>query len=364
MTRANRLVLVQKGRGAAMKVLMLCTNPRFEPSMRFRLLQFLEPLKAAGHEVTLSTFLHEKPRGLAGHVVPIIRGFGHRLADLVRARQVDRIVVHREILPMAFNHYVRLLPKHVELIFDFDDAVFLHTSSTGWRARIARPESTRLLVERAAVTYAGNEYLADYARRFSSNVRIVPTVLDTDRFAPITKPARARPLVGWVGSASTSKYLELVMPALEQVAKHTPFTLRLVGAGRDFSVNNVEVDNRAWREDEEVRAFQELDVGLYPLIDDAWSRGKCGFKAIQYMACGVPFAVSPVGVIRDMVRDGVDGLWAQSPSQWVDHLTALLTDEPLRARLVASARERAVAKYSVKAIAGGWIRGIEHPDGG
>ncbi len=341
---------------------MLCTNPRFEPSMRFRLLQFLKPLKAAGHEVTLSTFLKTRPEGLAGHVLPIIRGVGHRLNDLVRSRQVDRIVVHREILPLAFNHYVRLLPKRTELIFDFDDAVFLHTSGTGWRSRIAQPESTRLLVERAAVTYAGNEYLADYARRFSSNVRIVPTVLDTDRFAPLTKPARAKPVVGWVGSPSTSKYLELVLPALEQVAKHTPFTLRLVGAGRDFSVPNVEVENLVWREDEEVRAFQELDVGLYPLVDDAWSRGKCGFKAIQYMACGVPFAVSPVGVIQDMVREGVDGLWAQTSAQWVEHLTTLLTDAPLRAKLIASARERAVAKYSVNAIAPEWIRGIEHPD--
>ena len=346
-----------------MKVLLLCTNPRVEPSMRFRLLQFLEPLRAAGHEVTLSTFFERRPPGFAGYPWLAVRGIGHRAVDLLRARQVDRFVVHREIMPMSFNQYVHLLPKGTELIYDFDDSVFMHTSSSGWRSRLAQPESTRLLVERAAVTYAGNEYLAEYARKFCSNVRIVPTVLDTDRFAPAAKPTRAKPLVGWVGSPSTAKYLDLVLPALEQVAKHTPFTLRLVGAGRDFSVPGVEVDNRAWREDEEVGAFQELDVGLYPLVDDAWSRGKCGFKAIQYMSCGVPFAVSPVGVIQEMVRDGVDGLWAQTSSQWVDTVTTLLTEVSLRERLVASARARAVEKYSVRALAPEWIRGIENPRG-
>ncbi len=329
--------------------------------MRFRLLQFLGPLRDAGHEVTLSTFFEERPPGFASYPLRIVGGIAHRLGDLVRARRADRIVVHREVLPMSFNQFVRLLPENVELIYDFDDAIFLRTSTSGWRSRIARPDSTKLLVERSAVVYAGNEYLADYARQFSSNVRIVPTVLDTDRFAPAPKLPRAKPLVGWVGSPSTAKYLELVMPALEQIARHTPFTLRLVGAGRNLSVPGVEVDSRAWREDEEVAAFQELDVGLYPLVDDTWSRGKCGFKAIQYMSCGVPFAVSPVGVIQDIVRDGVDGLWASTHTQWVDHLTELLTNDRLRAGLVASARERVVAKYSVRALAPEWIRGIENP---
>jgi glycosyltransferase involved in cell wall biosynthesis len=256
-----------------------------------------------------------------------------------------------------------LLPRSTELIYDLDDAVFMRTAHEGWRSRVAQPELTRLLVQRAAVTYAGNEYLAEYARRFCSNVRIVPTVLDTERFAPAPKVLRAKPLVGWVGSPSTSKYLERVMPALEQLAKRAQFTLRLVGAGRDFSVPNVEVDNRPWREEDEVREFQELDVGLYPLFDDAWSRGKCGFKAIQYMSCGVPFVVSPVGVIQEMVRDGVDGLWATSTAQWVDRLGALLTDPSLRDRLVRSARERAVEKYSVRALAPQWVHGIENPRG-
>lgn len=324
--------------------------------MRFRVLQFLNPLEQAGHEAIVSSFFDEQAGSWSARVG---RGFARRLTDLGVARTVDRIFVHREALPLSLNAYARFLRADTPLIFDFDDAV--HLPVGGWRGRVARPESTGALIARADLVFAGNEYLATYAAEHSRHVRIVPTVVDTERFVPTSRTAGRKLIVGWVGSPSTARYLEPLLPMLEALGREHQFTLRFVGAGRPFRLDHVEVENRAWTLDSEVTAFQDLDIGLYPLVDDAWSRGKCGFKAIQYMACGVPFVVTPVGVVQQIVRDGTDGLWARLPADWSEHLHSLLRDEDLRARLVAEGRKRAVARYSVTALAPAWIHALERP---
>lgn len=339
-----------------MKTLFLCSNPRTEASMRFRVLQFLEPLERAGHQSIVSSFFDEKPRGWGTRVA---LGFARRARDLGIARTVDRIFVHREAFPLSLNAYARALRTATPLIFDFDDAV--HLPVGGWRGRLARPASTGGLIARADLVFAGNDYLAEYAARHSRHVRIVPTVVDTGRFAPGPRPTRHKPVIGWVGSPSTARYLEPLLPVLDLLGREHSFTLRIVGAGRAFRLEHVEVENRPWTLGTEVTAFQDLDIGLYPLMDDAWSRGKCGFKAIQYMACGVPFVVTPVGVVAQIVRDGTDGLWAQSEDEWAERLTALLREPSLRARLAAEGRGRAVGRYSVAALAPAWIHSLENP---
>lgn len=342
-----------------MKILFLCSNGQTEASMRFRVEAFLPWLERAGHQPHVSTFFSEAGDGGWGRRV--IAGFGGRLLDLLRARTVDRIFIHREILPLALNQLVYALPSDTPLLFDFDDAVFLQRTG-GLRNRLACPASTRLLVERANLVYAGNEYLADYARQFSTRVKILPTVVDTDRFAPGNRPASTTlPVVGWVGSPSTSPYLDAILPALDRVAREVPFHLRLVGAGRKLRLDHAEVENVPWRLSEEVAAFQALDVGIYPLADDDWSRGKCGFKAIQFMACGVPFIASPVGVVRDIVRPGQDGLLAHTQEEWIENLVDLLRSPSLRQKLGSSGRHRAVEHYSVASIGPDWIRGVVNP---
>lgn len=339
-----------------MKILFLCSNPRTEASMRFRVLQFLGPLERAGHEVVVSSFFDEVRRNWGTRVA---FGFARRARDLAVALTADRIFVHREAFPLSLNAYARAFRSDCPLVFDFDDAV--HLAVGGWRGRLARPKSTGGLISRADLVFAGNEYLAEYATKYSRHVRIVPTVVDTDRFEPRPRPPVAKPVIGWVGSPSTARYLEALLPILDDLGREHAFTLRVVGAGRPFELSHVEVDNQPWTLEGEVSAFQDLDIGVYPLLDDAWSRGKCGFKAIQYMACGVPFVVAPVGVVSTIVRDGVDGFWARSESEWKDRLIALLRDPDLRARLVADGRARAVAHYSVSALAPMWVHALELP---
>jgi len=344
-----------------MKTLFLSSNTDVEASVRYRVYPFLDEYRRQGHEALISHFFEPRSKGL----VRILRGFARRAADVLRSRSVDRIFVHREAFPLAINDYIRLLPRDKELIFDFDDSVFLEEldgyNKPGWRDWIRRPRSTRLLVQRAALTFAGNDFLAEYASRFSANVIVMPTVVDTGQFIPARRQKSGLPIVGWVGSPSTAHYLEPIMAALDEVGQVTPFELHIIGAERDFHLKHARVQNLAWQRHREVEHFQSLDVGLYPLTDDLWAHGKCGFKAIQYMACGVPCVVSPVGVVRSIVRDAVDGLWASSPGEWKDQLIALLRDPVSSIAMGHQGRQRAVEHYSIEAVLSTWMRGLLSP---
>jgi glycosyltransferase involved in cell wall biosynthesis len=226
-------------------------------------------------------------------------------------------------------------------------------------------------LEHARHTICGNECLARTARAHSRSVSVIPTVVDTDRFVP--RPAGRRtgePLVlGWVGSHSTHNYLKAIEPALATLAhRGHPFRILVVGgavAGRErepgpdqLRIAGIDVEYRPWTLAREVEDFHDIDIGLFPVIDDDWSAGKSGFKAIQYGATGVPTVTTPVEAHRDIVVDGETGYWATTTEQWVERLEALLRNADLRARLGAAARERIVEGYSLRAQAPRYVDAI------
>jgi glycosyltransferase involved in cell wall biosynthesis len=197
---------------------------------------------------------------------------------------------------------------------------------------------------------AGNEYLADYARRYNDRVCVIPTCIDTTKFVPRTRPDSDRsriPLVGWIGSHTTAKYLEDLLPVLARAAKSHPFRLYVVGSATPIRAAGLEVLQAPWALAREVEDFQRCDVGAYPLRDDDWCRGKCGFKAIQFMACGVPVVASAVGVNREIIRDGENGFLAATQEEWVEKLCRVLTDRNLRERLGSAGRQTIEEKYSL-----------------
>jgi glycosyltransferase involved in cell wall biosynthesis len=339
-----------------MKVLFLATNsPILEAGTRYRVAQYLNHVSAAGHHTTLHTFFPAQG-GRSWKLTA--RGLLQRSSDIAQAHRYDLALVYRELLPHGINHAIPLVSAQVPYVFDFDDSVFLPTQK-GWRALVSSPSSTAKLVAGAKVVFAGNTYLGDYARQFSDRVEVLPTVVDTSRYCPITKPERKVPLIGWIGSYTTAPYLDRLLPMLDALAKDVAFKLRIVGTPRPIRLQNVEVECPRWSAETEHSFFQDLDVGLYPLTDDAWSRGKCGFKAIQYMACEVPSVVSPVGVVQEIVRDGRDGLWASSLDQWREALIRLLRDPDLRVTLGRSGRTRIESDYSLRAMAPRFLAGLE-----
>jgi glycosyltransferase involved in cell wall biosynthesis len=339
------------------KLLVLAPAPHDMPSVRFRVEQFFPALRAAGIEPLFRPFLDDAGfrllyrRGDAlGKLRAALRALAGRLADLVRATGAAGVLVHREaaLVGPPVLEWLLSRPLGRPLIFDLDDPVWVPYASPTYGALLSRllkaPQKTLFTLGAAAQVVAGNPHIADYARRFNQHVALVPTVVDTEQFRPAPRAAGV-PVLGWVGSHSTLPYLATLVPALRRLAATRRFLLRVVGGA--LEAPGLPVDNRPWQLAREVADFQSLDVGLYPLVEDRWSVGKSGFKAIQYMACGVPVVASPVGVTREIVRDGATGFLAASEEQWVAQLGALIDDAALRAQLGAAGRADAVSRWSL-----------------
>jgi glycosyltransferase involved in cell wall biosynthesis len=334
---------------------MLAPAPGSAASTRFRLEQFFPALRAAGIEPVLRPFLDEEGFALLyrrgaplGKLVAAARAFSGRLADLLRSVGAAGVLVHREAALVGPPLLEWLLAHVRPLIFDLDDAVWVPYASPTYGALLSRllkaPKKAFYTLSAARRVIAGNRYLADHARRFNTRVDVIPTVVDTGLFVP-SPTENATPVLGWVGTHSTLQYLRALVPALQRLTQRRKFVVRVVGATLDAP--GVVVENRPWSLAREVNEFQAFDVGLYPLVEDAWSLGKSGFKAVQYMACGVPVVASPVGVTTEMVRDGENGFLAASEDEWVSRLEALLDDAALRRRLGQAGRAEAEARWSL-----------------
>ncbi len=342
------------------RLLVLTPAPTVAASTRFRLEQFFPALRDAGIEPVIRPFLDERGfsvlyrRGhAADKLVAAARALASRAGDLVRATRADAVLVHREAAlvgpPLIEWLLARALRRPV--VFDLDDAVWVAYVSPTYGALLPRllkaPQKTLFTLRAAAHVIAGNPYVAEFARRFNARVDVVPTVVDTDVWRPEERPPRDVPVLGWIGTHSSLQYLRAIVPALQTLARRRRFVVRVVGG--TLEAPGVTVENVPWTLADEVRHFQSLDIGLYPLVEDDWSVGKSGFKAIQYMACGVPTVASAVGVTRELVRDGDNGfLVADAHDGWVDRLGRLIDDAGLRARLGAAGRKDAVAHWSLQ----------------
>jgi glycosyltransferase involved in cell wall biosynthesis len=351
------------------RILFLAPAPTSAASTRFRLEQFFPALRQAGFDPILRPFLDEE--GFAalysrGHIgqkaLAAAQALAGRAVDLARALRAAAVVVHREAAlvgpPLVEWFLARALGR--PLIFDLDDAVWVPYVSPTYGALLSRllkaPQKTFFTLAAARRVIAGNHYLAEEARRFNHDVEVIPTVVDTDQFRPTPRDNPA-PVIGWVGSHSTGQYLRTLAPALQKLAQRRRFVMRAIGA--PLFAPGVTVENRPWTLDGEIGEFQSLDVGLYPLVEDAWSRGKSGFKAVQYMACGVPVVASPVGVTTDMIRDGHNGFLARSEDEWVTRLEQLLDDAALRKRMGEAGRAEAEKRWSLRAHAPRFVSVIE-----
>lgn len=349
------------------RVLALAPYPPLAPSTRYRLVQLVAPLESRGVRMTVRTFLDDEARAALGR-----GGWSAAAALLGRAREFretvasaagyDAVLVQRGLSPLLDRWFLRGLRESGRpLLYDFDDAVYLpQEGGRGWLERIRRPRATTAAFCRSAsVVLPGNEHLAAFAREVrgpsggggapGGAVRVLPSVVDTTRFRP---PAGGRtggtPTLGWVGSDSSLAYLEALAPALRDLQARLPSRLLVVAGARRPHLPGVDYTFERWRPEDEVRYFQELDVGLYPLDDTPWSRGKCGFKAIQYLACGAPCVAAPVGVLREIVRPGDTGFHATSPEEWTEACTGLLGDAAARRRMGAAGRALVEEAYSTE----------------
>lgn len=279
------------------------------------------------------------------------RALARRARRLRHVREFDLVYILREtslLGPALFERLIRA--KRIPYVFDFDDAIFLPNSSEANRAFsfLKFPGKTSTACQLAAHVMAGNEYLADYARRFNRSVTVVPTTVDTEKFRP-PQPAweAMKPELVWTGSPTTARYLESLSGALQRLRRRHDFTLRVIGASR-VALPGIDVELLPWRPETEASNLEGAWAGLMPAPDDAWARGKCGCKALQYMAVGVPAVCSPVGMNAQLIQDGENGLLASTEDEWVEKLTLVLNSTDLRRRLGQTGRKTVEAWYSAE----------------
>jgi glycosyltransferase involved in cell wall biosynthesis len=352
-----------------MKVLGLASYPAEAAATRYRLSQFVAPLAQRGITLTIHPFLDSKlferlyhQGSLPGTAVGLLKSAVLRLGDVVAAARADVVLVQREAMmfgpPVIEWLATRTLKR--PMVLDLDDATYVsYTSPTyGGLGKLLKWFSkTDDLIKWSAIVTCGNSSIAEYVSSKGAQARIIPTVVDTDIFRPAARLAANEPIVlGWVGTHSTFPYLKSVFPALSSLAEKHKFRLKIVGAGKDeISIPGVEVENLSWSLDREVEDFQSIDVGLYPLdvsLYSGWAAGKSGFKAVQYMAVGIPYVATPVGGSAEIGEAGVTHFFASTHDEWYGALETLIVEAERRREMGAAGRRHVVEHYGLPAQAG------------
>lgn len=323
------------------------------PGQRYRIEQWAPFLGAAGFLIDVSPFLppwvmdvlYHPGRPLAKARATLL-GYARRLRQVSHLGRYDLFFVYREATLPGPSWIERVAARHGPVVFDFDDAIYLRDVSQAnrWVARLRPSGKTAALCRLAEHVTVGNETLATFARQHNAKVTVIPSTIDTTAYAPRPRPPNPRPVVGWTGSPTTVKYLGALHPVLLKLRAGLDFEMRVVGARVELP--GIDVRYVPWTASTEAEDLRPMDVGLMPLFDDEWSRGKSGMKALQYMALSIPPVVSPVGANREIVQDGQNGLHASDPGEWVQKIALLLQDGQLHARLGAEARRTVEQHYS------------------
>lgn len=342
----------------APRVLLLSRYSRKGASSRMRHEQFLPRLAADGITVQTAPFFPDAYLDAlyAGRRWPlwnVAARYATRIGALLAARRHDLVWIEKETLPwLPFAAEWLFLGIAPPYVIDFDDAWFHHYDQhlNPMVRRLLGDKLDRLMRGAALVT-AGNPYLAERAERAGARrVEILPTVVDLERYQPAPPRDESGPLrVGWIGSPSTARYLERLAEPLARLSAERAIRLVLIGAG-DGTLAGLPAERVPWSEEGEAETLNGLDVGIMPLLDSPWERGKCGYKLIQYMACAKPTVASPVGVNPVIVEAGVTGLLADTPTEWEAALRTLAADPERRRQMGAAGRVRVERAYSLQAV--------------
>jgi glycosyltransferase involved in cell wall biosynthesis len=343
------------------RILFFVPHPVEDAGYRYRIEQFIPFFEAAGHQCTIRAFstatlyraLRSKGK-FPQKVLHMLYCSGRRLLQVTDLARFDLVIIQREVFPF----FVPLLESwvlfaHPRVIFALDDAVYLTQPNAEelnhpvlYKLKYGRGVET--VMQHSKHVIAGNRILAEHTRGFNTHVSIIPTVVDCDRYRFTSQAECSAVTVGWVGSRSTVSYLKQIEPALQKLAaNHPEARFRFIGApGYVPKIPNCE--SLPFRLESELEDIASLDIGLMPLPDTEWARGKCAFKAIQYMASGVATVASPVGMASDLIQHDSNGLLATTNDEWFENLDRLVYEVGLRKRLAVEARRTIEQSYSLQ----------------
>ncbi|MEL7145346.1 MAG: glycosyltransferase family 4 protein [Bacteroidota bacterium] len=328
------------------------------PGQRFRYEQYLTILKEQGIKYKIVSFLSERTNSIlydegkkVSKAFGVLGGFVRRFLLMFRLSSYDFIFVFREATPIGPPIFEWMIAKvwRKKIIYDFDDAIWLANTSEQNKivASVKWHHKVESICRWSYKISAGNQYLADYASQFNDNVVVNPTTIDTEKHhKPTPRSQNSTFTIGWTGTHSTMPYLLPILPILDRLYQRHQFKLLVISNQHpDFERDYLEF--RKWQKPSEIEDLQRMDIGIMPLTDDQWAKGKCGFKALQYMALRIPALISPVGVNTEIVDDGINGFLCSTEEDWTKAMSKFFEDPALINRMADACRKKVVEHYSV-----------------
>jgi glycosyltransferase involved in cell wall biosynthesis len=345
-----------------MKKILFIVNNRKDrsPGQRFRFEQYLFFLEQHGYQCDFSPLLNERddklfysPGNYIQKLFILLKSYWLRFKNLRKASNYDIIFVFREALFTRSIYFEKQFAKRSKVIFDFDDSIWLQNVSDANKkfGFLKNADKTKEIIKIAHLNTVGNEYLAQYTRQFNNSIKIIPTTIDTDEYQLKSYNNNTNKIViGWSGSVTTIQHFNYAIPALKKIKEKYGDLIEITVIG-DGSYKNeaLDIHGLPWIKATELNDLSKFDIGIMPLPDDEWAKGKCGLKALQYMALGIPSIISPVGVNSEIIQDGKNGFLASDENEWVDKISKLIESPELRHELGVNGRQTVVDKYSVEA---------------
>jgi glycosyltransferase involved in cell wall biosynthesis len=338
------------------RLLVLSRYSRLGASSRLRTLQYRPYIEDAGFEVEYTSLFDDKylQRFYSGQssLLNLPRYYGKRVWQIKKKPAPSLIWIEYEALPwLPFFLESALISKSIPIISDFDDAVF-HKYDLHKLKFVRRLLGNKIdqIMKNSRLVMAGNNYLEDRAHQAgAANVEIVPTVVDLSLYPELTQSdKKPSAQIGWIGTPNTwNAFGERIFDTLKPLLEARNACFKAVGAGLVEKTKGT-LNIVPWREETEVEQIRDMEIGIMPLSDTPWARGKCGYKLIQYMACGLPVVASPVGVNARIVEHGVNGFLAETNDDWHNAVLTLMNDAGLRHRMGQAGRKKVEENYSLQ----------------
>lgn len=346
----------------AVKTILYIVNhrPNRSPGQRFRFEQYLPALKNNGFEYDISYIISKKDdkylysKGyFFKKTIIFLKMYFLRYKNLLKIKKYDIVFIYREAILTGSNYFEKRFKKlGAKIILDFDDAIWLMDTSIENKKYewLKNPNKTIDNIRLSDCVIVGNNYLANFSRKYNDNVVVVPTTIDTNYHVPCQKKTKNRICIGWTGSLTTIKHFDYVTPTLLQLKEKygNKIFFKVIGDG-EYVNEPLNLTITPWSLRTEIEDLQEISIGIMPLYDEKWEKGKCGFKGLQYMALEIPTIMSPVGVNTEIIQDGENGFLADKEDEWLEKLSLLIESEELRNTIGKAGRKTIVEKYSVEA---------------
>jgi glycosyltransferase involved in cell wall biosynthesis len=349
------------------EILFIVQLPKnVSPGQRFRCELYEELLHKNGFNTTTNSFLDNKgyeifykPGFVFAKFSAVIKGLIRRKLLLFKLKKYDYIFIQREASPIGLPFFEWIASKalHKKIIYDFDDAIWIpHISEQNKLAAIFKNSKKVGQICRWAYKIScGNNYLCGYAKQFNSRVIYNPTCVDTDnRYNIITNHDVEKVTIGWTGSFSTVHFLNMVQPALKKLQEKYDFTIKII-CNKQPVLDLKNITYVEWTEENEVSELATCQIGLMPLTDDGWNKGKCGFKLIQYLALEIPAISSPIGVNNIIIEEGVNGFFSITDEEWYKSIEQLIINPALRKQMGTAGRKKIIEKYSLSSNANNFL---------